>query len=69
MKALDTLAAALVIICAINWGLVGAARIDLVAALFGQSIVASIVYVLVGVAGAYQIGRWSTSGQPELATA
>ena len=45
--------AALVIIGAINWGLVGVAQFDLVAALFGgeSAIISRIVYTLVGIAG------------------
>ena len=69
MKALDAVAAGLVIVGALNWGLVGAARFNLVAALFGQSALASIVYTLVGAAAAYQIFRWSTAGKPAFATA
>ena len=69
MKALDAVAAALVIVGALNWGLVGAAKFNLVAALFGQSVLASIVYTLVGAAAAYQIYRWGTAGKPAFATA
>ena len=57
MKAIDMLAAILVIVGALNWGLVGAANFNLVAALFGTSAIASIVYVLVGMAGIYQLVR------------
>jgi hypothetical protein len=47
-------AIALVAIGALNWGLVGFFRFDLVAALFGSMSIASrIVYVLVGAAGLY----------------
>ena len=35
MKKLDVLAAVLVVVGALNWGLVGVARFDLVATLFG----------------------------------
>ena len=64
MKAVDAVAAILVIVGAVNWGLVGTARIDLVAAIFGAgSILSAIVYTLVGVAGVYQIVRWSTSAR------
>jgi uncharacterized membrane protein YuzA (DUF378 family) len=35
MKQLDALATVLVVVGALNWGLVGLARFDLVAALFG----------------------------------
>lgn len=54
---LDRVSLALVIIGAINWGLVGFAQFDLVAALFGgqAAIVSRIVYALVGLAGLYCI--------------
>lgn len=52
MKVAAIIALVLVIVGAINWGLVGAAQFNLVAALFGaESMLARIVYVLVGVAG------------------
>jgi uncharacterized membrane protein YuzA (DUF378 family) len=59
MKTLDVLASVLVIVGALNWGLVAVARFDLVAALFGMhfgetSALTSVVYGLVGLAGAYQ---------------
>jgi uncharacterized protein len=48
----DRIALVLVIIGAINWGLVGLFRFDLVAAIFGaDSIPARVIYVLVGLAG------------------
>lgn len=58
MKGLDVVAAVLVIVGALNWGLVAAARFDLVAALFGMhfgqtSALTAVVYGLVGLAGAY----------------
>jgi uncharacterized membrane protein YuzA (DUF378 family) len=59
MKSLDITAAALLVIGGLNWGLVGAANFDLVAALFGpMSPVSRIVYVLVGVAALYQAVQW-----------
>lgn len=59
MKNLDIVAAALVIIGALNWGLVGILHFDLVAFVFGMhfgetSVLSSIVYVLVGASGLYQ---------------
>lgn len=46
----------LVIIGAINWGLIGLFSFDLVATLFGNmSTFSRIVYVLVGIAGLYSI--------------
>ena len=59
MKQLDVVATVLVVVGALNWGLVGMARFDLVAALFGMrfgetSALTSIVYGLVGLAGLYE---------------
>ena len=64
MKALDIVAAALVIVGALNWGLVAVARFDLVAALFGLrfgevSPITAVVYGLVGLAAAYQAVSWT----------
>jgi uncharacterized membrane protein YuzA (DUF378 family) len=55
MKTLDIIAAILLVIGGLNWGLVGTANFDLVAALFGAgSILAKLVYTLVGLAAVYQ---------------
>ena len=55
MKALNILAAVLVVVGGLNWGLVGLANFDLVATLFGSmSTLSRIVYALVGVAALYQ---------------
>lgn len=63
MKQIDIAAAILVVVGALNWGLVAVARFDLVAALFGMhfgevSALSGIVYALVGLAGAYQALFW-----------
>ena len=68
MKAIDMVASTLVIVGAVNWGLVGLAKFNLVAALFGQTVVASIVYSLVGLAGVYLVGRWAVAPKPVYAT-
>jgi uncharacterized protein len=65
MKTLDLLAAALVIIGALNWGMAGAFHLDLVAALFGMkfgetSALSTVVYSLVGLAGLYQALTWKS---------
>ena len=59
MKKLDVLAAVLVVVGALNWGLVAVAHFDLVAAIFGMrfgqvSTLSGIVYGLVALAGLYQ---------------
>ena len=45
----------LVIIGALNWGLVGAFRFDLVYKIFGAGTVSRIVYIIVGLAALYLI--------------
>ncbi|MGE5704645.1 MAG: DUF378 domain-containing protein [Clostridia bacterium] len=54
---MDKLALILVIIGALNWGLIGMFQFDLVAALFGgmDSLVSRMVYTLVGLAGIWSI--------------
>jgi uncharacterized protein len=65
MKNLDVIAAALVIIGALNWGLAGVFHLDLVAAVFGMrfgetSALSSVVYALVGLSGLYQGLTWKS---------
>lgn len=56
MIILDLIAFILVLIGAINWGLIGFFEFDLVAALFGNMTTFSrIIYGLVGLAGLYSI--------------
>ncbi len=52
-KAVWLVAFVLVVVGAVNWGLVGLAQFDLVATLFGgsASVLSRIVYSLVGLAG------------------
>jgi uncharacterized membrane protein YuzA (DUF378 family) len=63
MKKFDVIAAALVIIGALNWGLAGVFHLDLVATVFGMrfgetSALSSVVYGLVGLSGLYQALTW-----------
>jgi len=59
MKFIDVLAAVLVVVGALNWGLVGLFRYDLVAAVLGDATVLTrLVYVVVGVAGLFQALQW-----------
>lgn len=56
MKIVNAIALILIIVGGINWGLVGLADFDLVAALFGDgSTLSRIVYILVGAAAVYGI--------------
>lgn len=55
MNALKRIALALVIIGAINWGLIGFFQFDLVASIFGgqDAALSRVVYALVGLSGLY----------------
>ena len=54
LNVLDWIALILVVIGALNWGLVGIFKFDLVLYLFASVyVVAQIIYILVGVAGLY----------------
>lgn len=56
MKVIDKIALVLVIIGAINWGLVGIFNFNLVDTIFGvMSIVSRIIYALVGISGLWAI--------------
>ena len=53
---LDMLTKLLVIIGALNWGLVGLLGLDLVAKLFGSgSAVSRVIYILVGLSAVYML--------------
>lgn len=57
MSGIQRFALALIIIGAINWGLIGFFRFDLVAAIFGGQAAgfSRFIYALVGLAGLYSI--------------
>jgi uncharacterized membrane protein YuzA (DUF378 family) len=59
MKTIDVIAAVLLVVGGLNWGLVAAADFDLVAAIFGMgfgetSLLSKVVYGLVGLSAVYQ---------------
>ena len=59
MKALDYTVLTIVLIGAINWGLIGFFDFDLVSTLFGQmSILTRIIYAVVGIGGLYAISYY-----------
>ena len=59
MKKLDVVAAALLVVGGINWGVVGVTGSDIVGAIFGNlSPVSRAVYILVGLAALYQALQW-----------
>lgn len=54
MHILSIIAYILVIVGAINWGLVGFFQFDLVAKIFGElSVISRIIYALVGLSGLF----------------
>lgn len=55
MRTIDVIAAALLVIGGLNWGLVGLFNFDLVATLLGDgTFLAKTIYVVVGIAAIYQ---------------
>lgn len=64
MKQLDILAAVLLVVGGLNWGLVAVANFDLVAMITGagafgnKNMLGVIVYALVGLAAVYQALAW-----------
>ena len=69
-RSMDYTALALVIIGAVNWGLIGLFRFNLVATLFGgmESIVSRIIYTLVALAGLYCISLFGRVSGDEIIT-
>ena len=55
MSTIDWVAWVLVVIGALNWGLVGAAGINLVETIFGTGSLAQVAYILVGLSGLYMV--------------
>jgi uncharacterized membrane protein YuzA (DUF378 family) len=59
LKGFDVAAVILLIIGALNWGLVGLFGFNLVAALFGEmSAISRLIYVLVGISALYRLFLW-----------
>ena len=60
-KGLDYTALVIAVIGAVNWGLIGLFRLDLVALIFGQmSWISRIIYALVGLSGLYLLSFYGT---------
>ncbi len=59
MKNLDVIAAVLLVIGGLNWGVVALRGGDLVGGLFGDaSPISRVVYLLVALAAIYQVLQW-----------
>ena len=60
MKILNIISLALIIIGAVNWGLLGFFQFDLVAAIFGDmSVFSRVIYSLIGICGLYSISLFT----------
>ena len=59
---MDRISLVLVIIGAINWGLIGFFQYDLIASIFGGqlAIISRIIYAIVGLCGLYAISFYFT---------
>ena len=56
MKIIDKIVLILIVIGAINWGLIGLFNFNLVSTIFGNmSLISRIIYILVGVSGLWGI--------------
>jgi hypothetical protein len=61
MKEIDWVTYVLVIVGALNWGLVGAFNLDLVQTILGTSpALVQLVYILVGLSGLYMVWKMTT---------
>jgi len=59
MRTIDVVAAVLLVVGGLNWGLVGLLNFDLVATVLGDATLMSrVVYVVVGLSALYQAAQW-----------
>lgn len=64
MRTLKVISLLLVVIGAINWGLIGFFKFDLVSMIFGDmSMISRIIFALVGIAGLYSISFFNNVGE------
>lgn len=61
MSTVDWVAWVLVVVGALNWGLVGVANLNLVETVFGVGALTQVVYLLVGLGGLYML--WMAMGK------
>ena len=63
-KEVDTVVHVLVTIGALNWGLVGAFKLDLVQTILGTSpALVQLTYILVGLSGLYSLYKMTTKAK------
>ncbi len=61
-KYIEYVAAILLIVGGLNWGLVGLADFNLVTTLFGVGMLTKVVYILVGASAVYEIFNYFKHG-------
>jgi uncharacterized protein len=62
MKQAHMVSIVLILVGALNWGLVGLANFDLVGTLLGHgSVLSRIIYIVVGLAAAFQIAHFAAT--------
>lgn len=61
---IGSIALALAVIGAINWGLVGLFNLNLVSALFGEGALTRVIYLLVGLSGVYALSLYPRVARP-----
>ncbi len=55
LKSIDVISTILILVGALNWGLIGLFGFNLVEAIFGVNALTRIIYVLVGLSAIYEI--------------
>ncbi len=55
METLQKMSLVFTIIGALNWGLIGAFNFNLVTALFGETMLTNLIYIIVGICGLINI--------------
>ena len=58
MKKVGEIASLLILLGAINWGLLGLFNFNLIDAIFGLTWVAPFLYILIGLSAVYKIVNW-----------
>jgi uncharacterized protein len=58
MEWVTLIATLLLIIGGLNWGLIGLANFNVVTAIFGDSVITKIIYILVGLSALWALWHW-----------
>jgi len=61
-KVIDIVAAVLLVLAGVTWGLVGVADFNLVTTLFGVGVVSKVFYIAFGVAAVYAVFKYFKEG-------